>query len=266
MNEKKEIKMNLVTFLLLIAVILLLILTLFLGISLYRTQNNLENNNLAKNNIVVTNEAVEENNDNVKEKGEEVDFTTPEIKKVLEKIDYDTPYLAGIYKQGNFNRETIPNDLILRLAFESWTYDYDFKQNVPGKIEKISQKDMNKYITNLFGKNIKYNDSSFFNITVPTFDSYTEFRGEVSFEEHNEEYSSKWQSVGGGDKNTIHQQVNKVLKYEDKLEVYVKTAFIKVGWLEDKDDFEYDIYKNYDFKKDEFDTLLINDLRRKFLC
>lgn len=273
----KEIKFNLVSFGLLIALLLLLVLSLLLGFSLYNTQKALENSKISQtntltnevtNNKETVNEVTEKDNASAEDvnKGEEVDSTTPEIKKVLDKIDYDTPYLAGIYKQGNFNRETIPNDLILRLAFESWTYEREFKSNEPGTIEKISKEEMKNYITELFGKNIKYNDVSFLNITVPTFDSYTEFLGEVYFQEQNDEYSAEWQAVGGGDKNFIHQQVEKVLKYDDKLDVYVKTVFVKVGWLDEKDDFKYEIYKNYDFRQDEFEKILIDDLRRKFLC
>lgn len=275
MKEKKEIKFNLVSFGLLIALLLLLVLSLLLGFSLYNTQKALENskmsqsnttNNQVKNNNETVDEVIEEDGTITEEtnKGEEVDFTTPEIKKVLDKIDYDTPYLAGIYKQGNFNRETIPNDLILRLAFEKWSHN-DYEKNGEQPYQKMSKEEMKEYVTNLFGKNIKYNDAPFLTLTVGRFDAYTEICDGVDYSDYDENYVTEYHPGGGGDRPFIHQQVNKVLKYDDKLEIYVKTVFGDViGTTNDENYFIYEIYKNYNFKTDVFDNSLLEVVNEQF--
>lgn len=115
---------------------------------------------------------------------------------------------------------------------------------------RIATKEIMKdSITNIFASKVKYTDKTFTNIDVMTFNGYNENRGDISYS--NNLYTADYIEGGGGDVPFIHQEVQKVLKNNDKIELYVKTAFVDTEYIGNIDDFEYIIYKNFENNKFE---------------
>lgn len=248
MYEQKNNDKRPSTVMFMIVIFILIIIILCLGVYTYNLKVELEK---IKNSI-----AFEENEDssnnigvidlNKEEKWEELNKNNSTVKTLIEKIDFPTYAVASIYNQGSFNNVTIPNDLILRL---SWSKAEKKVVNGDGEYKQTAtESDMENSVLNIFGTNVNYTDASFTNINVPTFHSYEENRGVVDYT--GGLYQADYAEGGGGDTPFIHQEIGKVLKYSDRIELYVKTAFIDTKYNENTGDFDYILYN--DFSNDEF--------------
>lgn len=254
MRNKKEVSISLGS----IIVVLLIVVLIGLIIYAYKTINETKNDSTKNPEIHVANE-------NILKDGESVELNQEnnEVKELIKKIDFPTYAVASIYKTKGFDVDTIENDLILRLAWSKLE-----KELVENNVDNIGEykqtatkENLENSITEIFGKNMEYADETFTNIDVPTFYGNESNQGNVKF--YNNTYTSNYIESEGGDVPFIHQQIEKVLKYNDRIEVYVKTAFIDTEYDEVSNEYNYIIYKN--FKNNEFNKKITQMNSLKFL-
>ena len=254
MRNKKEVSISLGS----IIVVLLIAVLIGLIIYAYKTINEIKNDSAKNPEIHAANE-------NILKDGESVELNQEnnEVKELIKKIDFPTYAVASIYKTKGFDVDTIENDLILRLAWSKLE-----KELVENNVDNIGEykqtatkENLENSITEIFGKNMEYADETFTNIDVPTFYGNESNQGNVKF--YNNTYTSNYIESEGGDVPFIHQQIEKVLKYNDRIEVYVKTAFIDTEYDEVSNEYNYIIYKN--FKNNEFNKKITQMNSLKFL-
>ena len=237
-----------------IIIILLIIAIICLGFYTYNLKIKLADTENEKT------EMNQQNNNNYENSGE-IDFSKEEIgieidkedsgvKRLIKKIDFPTSAIASMYKTKSFNLATIPNDLILRLGWansekELVKNDID---NLGEYKQTVTKEKFNESVTNIFGTELNYSDDSFTNIDVPTFHAYNENRGVINYS--NNLYTANY-AKGSGDAAIIQQEVQKVLKYNDKIEIYVKTAFVDAQYDKNTKEFNYTIYKSFNQNKFE---------------
>ena len=233
---------------LLIIIFILLLIILFLGFNAYNLKVEIEILNSKLKDL----ESFEEDDVYISDFYEKDDISTQlNINSVLvqnsiEKIDFPTHAIASIYAAESFNLANIPNDLVLRLG---WTKaEKELIKNDIDNLGEYKQKttieNFDESVLEIFGTRVNYIDNSFTNINVPTFHAYYENRGAINFT--GTSYIASYTEEGGIDSPFIHQEVDKVLKYDSRLEIHVKTAFIDTEIGTDN----YIIYR--DFQNDEF--------------
>lgn len=237
MKNKKEVSISLGS----IIVVSLIAVLIGLIIYAYKTINEIKND-------VAKNPEIHEANESVLKDGESVELEQDnnEVKELIKKINFPTYAVASIYKTKGFNMDTIENDLILRLGWtkvEKKLVENDV-DNIGEYKQIVEKKDLENSITEIFGENIEYTDETFNNIDVPKFYGYEANQGNINC--YNNTYTANYIESEGRDVPFIHQQIEKVLKYNDKIEVYVKTAFINTEYDEVANEYEYIIYKNFD--------------------
>lgn len=216
------------------------------------TSNTADSKNTVAN-VEKTNTTVNETKP-VQEKGEELKISDRDVQKILEKFNFsESNIVSSIYRVGEFNKTDIPNSLILRLGWykldnKKFNHDYEnLRESVDAKFLKDS-------IYNVFGKDIKYQDKTFKYGNIDIFTPYS--TEDINYNGNNNKYESIIFQGGGGDIPSIHEEFLKAIKYDDEIKIYVKTAFINVPGLTDNNDFVYDIYSNYNFRKEIFENKL----------
>ncbi len=262
MEEKRYIKMSLGTAICLIIIIILLVAFIALGIYTYTTKNTkVETNYISNDNNEEYQKAeteiastTENQTEIANEKTEELDVTDNLSKSLIEKISFNTYATASMYKLGEFNTNNIPNDLVLRLGWDRAKNKVTLNETLK---QTLTKDDMKQSITNIFGDKLSYKDEEFKQIDVETFHDYGGYTDNMGIIKYNNgTYTANLFQGGGGDVPFIHQEVEKILKNGDKVEVYVKTAFIDTEYIESTLDFEYTIYKNFNFNTNEFEGQL----------
>lgn len=251
MRNKKEVTISLGSIILFLFVLIII----FVGIYAYKTINQVKSDPMK----------IVENGEQSLQEGESIELETDneQVKKIIEKISFPTHAVASLYNTKGFDLDTIENDLILRLGWakvekELIQNDLD---NVGEYKEIATKEEIEKSITKIFGKNVEYDNDTFNNIDVPIFYGYEKNQGKINYK--NNIYTANYIESTGGDIPFIHQQIEKVLKYNNKIEVYVKTAFIDTIYDEASDKYEYIIYKN--FKNNEFNMKLTQMDSLKFI-
>lgn len=285
MEEKKEIKISLNNVLLIIAIAIICIM----GVVIYKmyskdntesgqqdvTENiatNYEENNV---NLQEGNEGKEENKvdnnseDEKNEVAEELNLNDSIVQDIINKFDFETNVQASIYKVGSFNLDTIPNDLILRMGWgitnkdEEKTLNYSDELREMEKCTQTMTKEvMEKRIKSLFGTNVKYTDASFVNIETETFENYNLNKGKIVYS--NNLYTASYTEGGGGILPFIHESVQKVLKYQNKVEIYVKTAFVDTDYQSDSQRYMFIVYSDFDFDNNKFQNEIIKQSEEEF--
>lgn len=282
MEEKKYIKMSLSTAICIIIIFILIISLVCLGFYIYKIKDNSNNENTtvqedktnstennSTSNSLETSNSLNNNTLNTtvtNDTGKEISYDDSDAKKVIEKIDFPTYAIASIYNEGKFNLDTISNDLILRLGWSKLSDDNKetIEDNEKLELKETAKKEtLKNSILSIFGSKIKYTDKSFINTDISTFTGYNENQGKIIYS--NSLYTANFIEGGGGDVPFIRQEINKIIKYDKKIDVYVKTAFVDTLYIDDdnsEDDFEYIIYKN--FKNNKFEEKLAETTGRKF--
>ena len=172
------------------------------------------------------------------------------VTEMREKITFPQNVTASIYDAETFSTNTISNELKLILG---WSKTEDSKKLRSKKennqeIEAIEKETMAENIKSILGPNIKYKDKSFNNTKSSTFSEYAPNKGIIDYS--NGIYTSVVSEISETESAPlIYQEIQKVVKYTDKVIVYVKVAYMDVE--EDK----YLIYK--DFKNEEFEEKLL---------
>ena len=253
MYDEKIKRQNRFSMILLIIIFLLIIVLLYMGFYAYSLKIKLEE---TKNNIVSEKEQEEIDvigTNKKDEVGTEISKEDELVKGLIKKIEFPTYAIASIYKTGKFNLNTIPNDLVLRLGWAK--AEKEVVKNTTDDISEYKQtltkEEFAESVSDIFGKRLDYLDDSFTNIDVPTFHGYYANRGVIDY--NNNLYTANYRK-GSGDAAFIHQEVEKVLKYSNKIEVYVKTAFVDNEYSSNTRSFNYVVYKS--FNADNFEEEL----------
>lgn len=240
-----------------IMIALLITALICLGVYTYNLKSELSEDKKQKTEINEQNNLNSENlgdiNLNKEEVSVELNKEDSIVNMLIQKIDFPTYAIASIYKTKSFNLETIPNDLILRLGWANAEKEL-IKNNIDNLGEykqTVTKEKFDESVTNIFGTELNYLDDSFTNIDVPTFHAYAQNRGVINY--FNNLYTANY-AKGSGDAAFIQQEVQKVLKYSDKIELYVKTAFIDLEYDNTQREFNYIIYK--DFNTGKFEGML----------
>lgn len=220
------------------------------------TLNNTTVNTVIDNNVTSNAEktnTVNTENKTSQEKGEELKISNRDVQKILEKFNFSSSnVISSIYKIGEFNKTDIPNQLVLKLGWykldnEKTTKDYEnLRETVDAKVLKDS-------IYSVFGKDIKYQDRAFKYGNVDIFTAYA--IEDINYNTNTDKYEATIFQGGGGDIPFIHEEFSKAIKRDNEIKIYVKTAFVDSTWV-DNNDFVYDIYSDYNFRKETFENKL----------
>lgn len=259
MEDKKHVKISLGTAICIVIIFLLVIALILLGCYTYvlkNSANKTSNTDVADASQSATvDNSKDEVTKPVENVGTELNINDSIVKTLTNKIDFNTNARASIYKVGSFNSTTIPNDLMLKLGWDSIENKPQINGNNPLPNETITKNSMSQSIANIFGSTVTYTDASFTVVDVETFHGYRGMFGStVNYS--NNAYSIELFQGGGGDCPFIHEQVTKALKYNNKIEVYVKTAFVDTKYVESSDSFEYILYKDFNFATNTFNNQL----------
>ena len=172
------------------------------------------------------------------------------VTQMKEKITFPPNVTASIYDAETFSTNTISNDLKLRLGWsiaEEGSILKAQNENHEG-IEAIEKEIMEENIKNILGQDTKYKDESFDNTNISTFSAYSRNQGTISYS--NGIYTSiVSENIETENAPLIYQEIQKVVKYTDKVIVYVKVAYMDV------EENNYIVYK--DFNGEEFEERLL---------
>lgn len=234
-----------------IYVIILTLILLIIALVIYkistksREVDTNENINTNIEEIAIMNESESTNSEDL---SIELNKNDDIVKELAKKLDFKTYAIASIYKVKYFNLDTIPNDLILRLAWAN----IDKNDKVIEDDKQIATKEtLNNSVKNIFGTKTKYSDNTFTNIDVLKFSGYNENIGDITYADN--KYIANYVEGGGGDTPFIYQYIDKAIKNKDEIKIYVKTAFVDItSFNEAQYEYTYTIYKNFDNEKSEF--------------
>lgn len=232
-----------------IYVIILTLILLIIALVVYKISTKSkevdtnENTNIEE--IAIINESESTNSEDL---SIELNKNDDIVKELAKKLDFKTYAIASIYKVKDFNLDTIPNDLILRLAWAN----IDENDKVIEDDKQIATKEtLNNSVKNIFGTKTKYFDNTFTNIDVLKFSGYNENIGDITYADN--KYIANYVEGGGGDTPFIYQYIDKAIKNKDEIKIYVKTAFVDItSFNEAQYEYTYTIYKNFDNEKSEF--------------
>lgn len=268
MEDKKYLKISLSTAICIFIIIILIIALVCLGMYTSKIKNSSEKGN--DDTYQLSQNATEETSKNTVEStnldvGEEININDSVAKKIIDKLNFDTYAKASIYKVGEFTINTIPNDLILRLGWDK--INSSNKSILDDVFKEIATSEaMKESIANIFGTKVKYTDNSFEKIDVAKFYNYQGYTGTMGIITYdNNLYTSNLFQGGGGDLPFIHEELQKIVKYNDKMEVYVKTTFVDTEYVGDSiSDFYYIMYKDFDFNTNNFKEQLAKTTESDF--
>ncbi len=199
----------------------------------------------------------------------EISLTDSEVYEILRKFNFEISTQASIYKARNFKigyyeERPIPNDLILRMAWDkiSMTEDVVRKIDEEESMEIATEEAMEKSVRNLFGNKISYENESFNNIDCQTFAGYNVNPGTIFY--GNGQYIAHYLEGGGGSVPYLYQVVQKAIKEGIEIKLVVKTAFIDAFFNEDINDFTYNLYSDFDFDTEKFENQVISVSEKEF--
>ena len=252
MNKLEKKKISLTTYIigLIILVIIIAIITLFIVL---QGRKNSENQ---------IGEEIEGEETEVAK--QEIYLYDEEVKELVDKFNFNTSVQASMYKIGDFTASNMPNDLILRMAWDSITDEnekvlhedqQEASESESQKTQTVSQEDMAKAVKNLFGNEITYTDESFDNIQTTTFGGDNVNKGEIEYKDG--VYTATYTEEGVATEPYIYEMAEQALKNENTIEIYVKTAFVDIQDGEEEMS-QHDLYSNYDFNTNKFENKLLS--------
>ena len=188
------------------------------------------------------------------EKGEEIKLDDKLVKNLRTKFDFNKmTTIQNIYENIGVSADNMSNELKLELAwnniaFENKNGEWDktkvFNVGTEKSYATISQEEMKKSLESLFGTNVKYTDATFENNETQPFWTCRNTKGTVKYQ--NNKYTSNFVEGGGAGYPYIDEHIKKVIKYDDKIEIYVVTAFCTVN---EENATEADILIHSDYNK-----------------
>ena len=216
----------------------LIILNVKLGIKAYNVVTKNESTNASietDDDISVTQEV-----GNVLSSNDEI------VAQMKEKITFAPNVTASIYNAETFSTNTISNDLKLRLGWARVKEGNKLKSinEKNESIEALEKEVMAESIKNILGPKIKYKDQTFNNTNINTFSTYCKNQGKITYS--NGLYTSiVSENIEEKMAPIIYQEIQKVVKYSDKVVVYVKVAYM------DANEEKYIVYQDFNNKKFE---------------
>ncbi len=258
--EKKQIKMSLGTFIVSVIAIILVVVIVIMAIQMSNQNKALEESQIAMANK--ENELQKETTTKVTntptpvpgDKGTELNINDSIVQKLIDKTDSFIPIL---YKNKTLDNEVkfmyALMDLYTNGSFEN-SWDYENNTVV------LSKDDVRNAIINRFGKNVKYTDQSYQRTNLAKFDCFFGGMGPFIYENGNY-YIANVVAGDGWSEFSVVEKVNKVLKYDNKIDIYVKAGYesFNSNGLTEGDFLEMDenaikakgvttsIYQDYDF-------------------
>ncbi len=253
MNNKKYIKFG-IAFCSIIVIILLLS---FLSLLLFS-----HNKQPAETDEITSSseENLSSDDENIELKIErEIEVDEDTLKNIIEKINFPTYAIASLYNTKSFNLNSYPNDLILRLGWSKINISDESvslyqNDNDVSQTQTVPKNTLYQKIYKIFGNNIQYEDSSFINDNVETFNNIIDNPGTINYS--NDLYIASYIEDSGGTTPFIHQEIDKVTKTDNLVKLYVKTAFINPEYSDELMGYNYDIYKDFDFENNSFENLV----------
>lgn len=156
-------------------------------------------------------------------------------KKLVEKITFSPVVTASIFNVEAFDEATISNDLKLKIAWSKINDDKRLKSINENNelIESIEKATMDESIKEIFGPEAEIKSESFDYTNVSTFSASSDkvtYNGGIytTREQQTEEIIP-----------VVYQEVEKVVRYSDRIVVYVKVAYMDV------EDGKYIAYKKF---------------------
>lgn len=224
-----------------VVIIALLVINVKLGKHAYGILTKKQETNSdveTKNNLSVTQEI-----GNVLHKNSEI------VQGLKKKITFPSNVTASIYNTQGFNGNNIPNELKLILG---WATSQEESKIVSTnennqEVEAMETKEMSEAIKKILGSNMQYQDESFSNTGIKTFSMSSKNQNGINYA--NDLYTSTLSEETDELQPLIYQEIQKAVKYSQKIIVYVKTAFINA------DGNNYKVYKN--FAEDKFREQLL---------
>lgn len=137
-------------------------------------------------------------------------------------------------------RGTNPNDLKLRIGWANLEEEPKFhaKQATGESIIVVEKVAMEESIKEIFGSQVEYKEASFDNTNVKEFAECSETQGIISYD--GETYTGVVnEATKEGKVAIVYQEIQKVVQYDNKIVIYVKTGFVN------KENNTYVIYQNY---------------------
>lgn len=217
-----------------IAVIFIGVL-IFLNISLGKWAYNVtKEKNTVQNSTVDTSATAEETIGTVLNSQNQI------VSKLLDKITLPLGTTANIYQIGNFDENTIPDDLKLRIGWAKLKEENKFhaKQATGESIIVVEKSAMEQSVKEVLGTQVKYKDMSFDNSNTKEFAEYSETRGIITYDGEN--YTGKVNSATEeGNLAFAYQEIQKVVQYDNEIAIVVKTAFVR------QENNQYIIYQDF---------------------
>lgn len=231
-TEKKYFDISLGTIIAIVAILLLIIINIKLGIHAYNIIKGKDEVQSANSDLQLE--------DDEQEIGHVLNKKNEIVKNIVEKMTFIPNATASIYKSEEFNAETINNDLKLRLGWAKIKDESKLRaQKENGEeIIAVEREIMKESIRSIFGKQMNYNDQSFNNTDVKTFSGYALNPGVINY---NSDLYVANPMAEESETNSpfIYQEIQKLLQYDEKIVVHVKSVFVDVK------DGKYILYKNY---------------------
>ena len=130
--------------------------------------------------------------------------------------------------------------MILKLGWSKITPEYNesLTNSLGVDTESATKEKLKASIQEIFGKNIKYKDASF----TSTDNTIYAISEKVTYDKN----IYRINSVGAGERPYIYQEIQEAKKYDDRIELVVKTAFTEYDYTnaEDMADAKLVIYKD----------------------
>jgi len=180
----------------------------------------------------------EDSSDTTQEIGNVLKNDNEIAKQIINKITFSPNVTADIYTEGELDINTISNNLKLKIGWEKTKEEKKVKAINENNEEIITleKTTMDETIKEVFGPLVKCNSESFYYTNTQRI-NYSEGMYKNAIKEDE------------GISSLIYQEVQKVVKYSEKIVVYVKTVYINV------EDGKYVAYKN--FEDGNFDDKLV---------
>jgi len=157
----------------------------------------------------------------------------------------------AIYSSSGFNSEddNIKNELKLQLAMSQVTNsDMDTQSDK----KSVSKEVIESYVKKVFGdtSNIEYKDFSLFDSDTNFTDEYKTIG--YKYNKNNASYEFNESDVEEEKPSEIAELITKVIKYNTKIEIYVKPIFVQSIYDEERKDYIRALYKDYDFQLKQY--------------
>lgn len=164
----------------------------------------------------------------------------------------------AIYSSGGFDTEksNLKNNLKLQLAIAQVTNSDMDKTSTTKSVPKEKVEEYSKKIfEESESENIEYKDFSLYESDTNFTDLY-KIIGYV-YDQDKDSYEIQENDVTEDKPSEITEIITKAVKYNNKLEIYVKPLFIKTFYATEIDGTGCDIFKDYNFQSKEFEDSLI---------